>query len=139
MLWATDPFKEVERMRREMDRVFSRIPFFGTSEYEFPLVNLYDNKNDLILAAEIPGVPKENISINFSDGNLTVAGKRELPKYGKSELLRREQPEGEFEKTIRIPVRINSAEIKARFEDGILTVTLPKSQEAKPKQISIEA
>ncbi|NLP04067.1 MAG: Hsp20/alpha crystallin family protein [Fibrobacter sp.] len=139
MLWATDPFREIERMRREMDRVFSRIPFLGATEYEIPLVNLYDNKDSIILVAEIPGIPKDQINLNFSDGNLVISGKRELSRYGKSELLRQEQPEGEFEKSVRIPVRIDSTGIKAKFEDGMLTVVLPKSEEAKPKQINIES
>ena len=78
MLWATDPFREIERMRREMDRVFSRIPFLGATEYEIPLVNLYDNKDSIILVAEIPGIPKDQINLNFSDGNLVISGKREL-------------------------------------------------------------
>ncbi len=139
MLWANDPFRELERMRRTMDQMFSRIPFFGTTEYSFPLVNLYDKKDELYLVAQIPGVKKEDIEINYQENLLTISGKRMAPSYGKSALLRQEQPEGEFHKTITIPASVKSNDIKAAFEDGILKVTLPKSEEAKPKQIKLQA
>ena len=139
MLWPTDPFKEIERMRGEMDRIFSRIPFFGAVEYQFPLVNLYDSGENLVLISEIPGLSKESINLNFSDGILVISGKREPRKYGKSNMLRQEQPEGEFEKKVKIPLKIKSSEIKAKFEDGMLSVILPKSEEAKAKKITVES
>jgi HSP20 family protein len=138
MQWVTDPMREFERMRKLMDKMFSRVPFFGTTEFQFPLVNLYDARDVLYVVAEIPGVPKENIEINYQDGALTITGKREFKRYGQSELLRQEQPEGDFEKIIRIPMSIKSNEIKAKFEDGMLTVSLPKTEEAKPRQIAVE-
>lgn len=101
-------------------------------------MNLYDSRDVLYVVAEVPGVPKENIEINYQDGSLTITGKREFKKYGQSELLRQEQPEGDFEKIIRIPMAIKSNEIKAKFEDGMLTVSLPKTEEAKPRQIAVE-
>lgn len=138
MLWETDPLREFDRMRKAMDKMFSRVPFFGTTEYQFPLVNLYDSRDTLYVVAEIPGVAKDNIEINYQDGALTITGKRETQKYGKSEMLRQEQPDGFFEKVVRIPMTIKSNEIKAKFEDGMLYVTLPKSEEAKPRQVAIE-
>lgn len=138
MLWETDPLRELDRMRKTMDRMFSRMPFLNTSEYQLPLINLYDLRDSLMVVAEIPGVTKEQIDLNYQDGALLISGKRELKKYGKSETLRQEQWQGVFEKVIRIPVSIKSSEIKAKFEDGILSITLPKSEEAKPKQIVVE-
>lgn len=138
MLWAADSLREFDRMRKVMDKMFSRVPFFGTTEYQFPLVNLYDCKDSISVVAEIPGVPKESIEVNYQDGALAITGKREFKKYGKSELLRQEQPQGTFEKIIRIPMTIKSNEIKAKYEDGMLCITLPKSEEAKPRQISVE-
>jgi HSP20 family protein len=139
MLWANDPFRELERMRRTMDQMFSRIPFFGTTEFSFPLVNLYDQKDELCLVAQVPGVNKEDIDINYQENILSISGKRQIPSYGKSTLLRQEQPQGEFRKTINIPSTVKSSEIKATFQDGILTVILPKAEEAKPKQIKLQA
>ncbi len=138
MQWVTDPMREFERMRKVMDKMFSRVPFFSTTEFQFPLVNLYDSREMLYVVAEIPGVPKEGIEINYQDGMLNISGKREFKQYGQSELLRQEQPEGDFEKIVRIPMSIKGNEIKAKFEDGMLTVSLPKTEEAKPRQIAVE-
>lgn len=138
MQWVNDPMREFDRMRRVMDKMYSRVPFFGTTEYQFPLVNLYDSRDVLYVVAEIPGVPKENIEINYQDGSLSITGKREQKKYGQSEMLRQEQPQGGFEKIIRVPISIKANEIKAKFEDGLLSISLPKAEEAKPRQITVE-
>ncbi len=139
MMWPVDVIGEFERMRRDMDTFFSRVPTYGRGVYQYPLVNLYDSKDNLILVAEIPGVDKNGIGIQYNNGVLTLSGKRELKRFGKSEELRLEQPEGSFEKNIRIPVKIKESEIKAKFENGILQMTLPKAEEAKPRQILIES
>jgi HSP20 family protein len=138
-MWPVDVFKEFDRMRRDMDTLFSQVPAYGRGYYQYPLVNMYDSKNELILVAEIPGVDKNGIGIHYNNGVLTLSGKRELKHFGKSEELRLEQPEGAFEKDIRIPVKIKDSEIKAKFENGILQMTLPKAEEAKPRHILIES
>ena len=138
MLWPNYPFRDFERMRREMNQLFRR--FSGYSEeYQFPLVNVYDSVDDLTVLAEIPGVPKDAIDINYKDGILKITGKRDLSKYGKSELLRQEQPDGSFEKLITIQARIKGDQISARYQDGMLMIMLPKSEEAKPQQITIQS
>lgn len=138
MAWTTNPFAELERMRREMDRIFSRVPYFGTSASSFPATNIYETKDNLTMVAELPGVKKEDISINLHETTLTISGNREPRKYGKSDLLRQEQPEGRFEKLIRLPGKISSTGVNAKFEDGVLKVILPKTEESKPRQISVE-
>jgi HSP20 family protein len=138
MLWPQDVMREMDRMRRDMESLFSLTPLYNRGTYQYPLVNLYDSKEELILIAEIPGTDKNSINIQFNSGNLTLSGKRELKTFGKSEMLRQEQPEGSFEKTIRVPVKIKESDIKAKFENGLLCVTLPKAEEAKPHQITIQ-
>ncbi|KMQ51793.1 heat shock protein Hsp20 [Chitinispirillum alkaliphilum] len=139
MLWPRDPFKDFEKLRSEMENIFSRVPGFRTPVYEFPLVNIYDTHEELVLVAEIPGVNKENIDINFHRNTLVLSGKRELPRYGNSQILRQEQPEGSFEKRVRIPVEVKSSEVSAFYEDGVLKVVMPKSEELRPRQIIIES
>jgi HSP20 family protein len=139
MMWPTDIMKEVDRMRRDMNILFSRAPLYGDGSYQYPLINLYDSKNEFTLIAEIPGIDKNTLEIHFHNGILTLSGKRELKRFGKSEELRLEQPEGSFEKNIRIPLKVKDNEIKAKFEDGILKLTIPKAEEAKPRQIVIES
>lgn len=121
-----------------MDRLFARVPYFGTTSSAYPATNLYETKDDLTLVAELPGVKKEDININLHETNLTITGKRSPRQYGRSDLLRREQPEGEFEKTIRLPSKIRGEKVSAKFEDGLLRIYLPKSEESKPRQINVE-
>ncbi len=138
MIWSIDPWREMERMRREMDRVFGRFGF-PTAAYQFPLTNIYEGKEEFTIIAELPGVAKENVAINYQEGSITLSGIRMIKDYGKAvNVLRREQPEGEFSKTIRIPSKIKDQDIRATFQDGILRVTLPKAEEARPKQINVQ-
>jgi len=91
------------------------------------------------VAAEMPGLSKEQVDITYADGALTITGKRDAAQSAASmTVLRRERSIGSFEKTIRIPVKVVSEKISAKFTNGILTITLPKAEEAKPKAITIE-
>jgi HSP20 family protein len=92
------------------------------------------------VTAELPGVSKEQVSITFSEGVLTISGKRDgLAKAGSMTPVRQERAVGPFEKTLRIPTKVRQDEIDASFANGVLTVTLPKAEEAKPRTITIEA
>ncbi|MCX7727437.1 MAG: Hsp20/alpha crystallin family protein [Chitinispirillaceae bacterium] len=139
MLWNVDLWNEMERLRREVNRLFSdTVGSVFTTTY--PLVNIYEDKDNVVVTAELPGMNKENINITYNEGILTISGKRELPEYVKKmTAIRQERATGSFEKTVRIPVKIEQEKITASFTDGILTITLPKAEEAKPKTIHIEA
>jgi len=139
MLWNLDVWREMERLRRDMEGLLSN---YGrtSAAATYPLINVYEDKDALVVTAELPGMTKEKVSITFSDGVLTIAGKQEPPAgVKKMASVRRERTEGDFEKTITIPTKIDQNKINASFSNGILTVTLPKSEEAKPKTITIEA
>jgi len=139
MLWNLDVWREMERLRRDMDGLFSNYGRTAASA-TYPLVNVYEDKDNLVVTAELPGATKEKVSITFSDGVLTIAGKQEQPASVKGmSAVRRERTEGDFEKTINVPTKIDQNGISASFTNGILTVTLPKAEEAKPKTITIEA
>jgi len=139
MLWNFDVWREMERLRRDMDGLFSNYGRTATAT-TYPLVNVYDDKDAMVVTAELPGASKEKVSITFSDGVLTIAGRQEFPAGVKNmTAVRRERTEGDFEKTITIPTKIDQNKINASFTNGILTVTLPKAEEAKPKTITIEA
>jgi len=139
MLWNVDVWREMERLRREMDGLFSN---YGRSapSAAYPLINVYEDNENVVVTSELPGATKENVSITYSDGVLTISGKSEKPASVKSMTpLRIERTEGTFEKTVRIASKINQNAINAAFSNGILTITLPKAEEAKPKSITIEA
>lgn len=139
MFWSSDLFSEMERLRREMNGLFSqygRTPAPST----FPLVNIYESNDAISVTAELPGFSTEQVNITYSDGILTLAGKRQPVGAVKDmTVVRRERSEGDFEKTLQIPTKIKQDEISATFSNGILSITLPKAEEVKPKSISIEA
>jgi HSP20 family protein len=139
MLWNVDVWSEMERLRREMNGLFSNFEReSGGSTH--PLVNMYDEKDNVIVTSELPGMTKEKVSITYSDGILSIAGNLEpLPEVNKMTVIRQERASGKFEKTIRLPFKVDQNRINAAFSNGILTVTLPKAEEAKPKAIAIEA
>jgi len=139
MLWDSDIFSEMNRLRREMNGLFNNYGRAGGAT-TYPLLNAYDDKDTIVVTAELPGLSKDRVNITFSDGVLTIAGQQETPANLKGmTVVRKERSEGEFKKTLRIPTKINQDGINASFSNGILTVTLPKAEEAKPKTISIEA
>jgi len=139
MFWNLDVVREMDRLRRDMDGLFSNYGRTAASA-TYPLINVYEDKNNMVVTAELPGAVKEKVSITFSDGVLTIAGRQEVPASVKNmSAVRRERTEGDFEKTIAIPTKINQNAINASFSNGILTITLPKAEEAKPKTITIEA
>jgi len=139
MFWNADVWREMERLRREMDGLFTNYGRAATSS-SYPLVNVYEDKEKLLVTAELPGATREQVSITFTDGVLTIAGKQGPSANVKNmTAVRQERTEGDFEKTLRIPTKIDQNNINASFSNGILTITLPKAEEAKPKTITIEA
>jgi len=139
MLWDFDVFSEMDRLRREMNDLFSGYePSAGNTT--FPLMNVYDSKDNLVVTAELPGLSKDQVKITFADNVLTVSGElKALPKSKGMAVVRRERSEGEFEKALRVPTKVKQDAISASFANGILTITLPKADEVKPKTIAIEA
>ncbi|MBN2036278.1 MAG: Hsp20/alpha crystallin family protein [Chitinispirillaceae bacterium] len=140
MLWDLDLFSEMDRLRREMNNLFSPYARSSNSATTFPLLNVYDDKDAITVTAELPGLSKDQVNITFSEGILTLSGTLEpLKKVKDMVAVRKERAEGAFEKTLRVPVKVNQDAIAASFANGILTITMPKAEEAKPKTISIEA
>lgn len=139
MLWNVDPWRELERMRRELDTLFSR-PGWSGAHKVFPLMNVYDSQDSLVVTAELPGLDKDSVNITFSDNSLTISGtQKQSDKLKEMSIIRRERVEGNFEKTVSIPCKVESDKINASFKDGILTIRLPKCEDAKPRRITIQS
>jgi len=139
MYFDLNPWNEFERLERDMQTLFDRTGY-APGRYAYPLTNIYENKDDLQVVAELPGLDKSQVNLTYNDGVLTLAG--ELPPYqaGKNAaLIRQERASGRFEKSLRLPVAVKADQIQANFKDGLLSITLPKAEEAKPKQIAIHA
>lgn len=104
-----------------------------------PMVDIYDKGDQLVVQAELPGVKKEDIDIRVEDNVLMLSGKREREKEVREEgYYRSERHYGHFGRSFRLPATVASDKIDASFKDGILTISMPKVEEAKPKRIQVK-
>jgi HSP20 family protein len=103
-----------------------------------PAVDLYEDKDNFTVKAELPGLKREDIGVSLEDDTLVISGERKAEqKSDEAETHRVERFFGRFQRTIVLPASVQADKIAAQYKDGVLTVTLPKSEEAKPKQIEI--
>jgi len=103
-----------------------------------PLVDVYEEKDDIVVKAELPGVDKNDIHVDVNNGVLTLKGERKHEKEVKEEsFYRKESAYGKFERSFKLPGGTDFNKITADFKDGILKVRVPKTEEQKPKQITI--
>jgi HSP20 family protein len=143
--WA--PFQQLSTLRDEIDRLFEG-PFsltgFGEGLQPFmsgwsPTLDFYEDKDNLYVKAEIPGMKKEDIEISLHDGVLTLSGERkEEKKFSDANIHRSERFVGRFQRSLTLQTPVEPNQVKAVYQDGILTVTLPKAETAKPKQIQVK-
>ena len=137
------PFDELERMRRELDRLsgdFTGSVFRLPSAGVFPLVNVTEDPNHYYVRAELPGVKTDELGISVTGDTLTLSGERKLPEESeKASYHRREREAGSFSRVISLPSRLDVDKVKAHAEDGVLTVVLPKAESAKPRQIAVKS
>ncbi len=102
-------------------------------------MDMFEDKDHFTLKAELPGMKKDDINLTLHDGCLTVSGERKgEQKYENAEVHRAERFVGRFQRTLTLPSPVAMDKITAQYKDGILTVTLPKTEEAKPKQIEVK-
>jgi HSP20 family protein len=139
-----NPFTEFDRLRREMDTlssyVLGRSPYAGTAgPGVFPLLNLTENAENYFVRAELPGVKPEDLDIQMTGNKLTITGERKLDTQDKDvRYHRREREAGSFSRIIELPTDVDSESVAARSENGVLTVTIPKAEKAKPRRIAIQ-
>lgn len=137
------PFDRLTSLREEMNRLFDlSFPGFTRDVSLFsgwnPALDVYQDKDNVFVKAELPGMKKEEIDISLHDGMLTLVGERKHETQTKEgEMFRSERYFGKFHRSITLPTTVDASKVKAAYKDGILTVTLPKSEEAKPKQIKV--
>ena len=105
-----------------------------------PPVDIFDNEGEIVLKAELPGLKKEDIGINVEDTLLTVSGERKREKeVNEKGVFRSERVYGSFSRSFSLPTTVSVDKINASYKDGVLTISLPKAEEAKPRQIAIKA
>ena len=146
-----NPFADVESLRREIGRAFEdfgfeqgpshRVAFLpGREPRRYPLVNLLEDKDHVYIEALTPGVDPQSMNITALQSRLTLSGEKSgMPADIKPESFHRnERASGKFVRTIDLPVEIDEGRIQAEYKNGLLVVTLPKAEKAKPKQISVK-
>jgi HSP20 family protein len=137
---AWSPFDRLSSLRDLLDSAFqlaSSTPDFASGWT--PALDVFEDDSKIIVQLEVAGMKKEDVDISLHDGVLTISGERTSkgePREGES--LRSERSFGAFSRSITLPAPVNAEAVKANYEDGVLTVTLPKVEEAKPKKIQVE-
>lgn len=140
MLTRWDPFREMLSMRRAMDHLFDRTlepSWTETSVWDLAL-DVVENKDDFLVKASLPGVNPDDLEITFTDNVLTIKGETREDKDIKDEQYHlRERRQGIFSRSISLPNRVKADAIEASYDAGVLTLKLPKVEEAKAKRIAI--
>ncbi len=143
-----NPFERLSALRQEMERLWDlnagmrgapvTLGALGTGAWS-PAVDLVDLEDKLVAYVELPGLSKETIEISYQDGVLSVTGERK-PEFGEGkqpETYRAERCTGKFQRNLSLPVPIQADRIHATYKNGVLTVDLPKSEEAKPRKVEV--
>ncbi len=103
-----------------------------------PALDVHEDKNNFIVKAELPGMKREDIEVAWHNGTLSISGERKAEtQQAEAEVYRAERFFGRFQRTVALPAAVAADQVKAAYKDGILTITLPKTEEAKPKQIDV--
>src|ERR1700740_3672594 len=140
-LTAWPSFDRWTNLRDDLNTLFE-LPFwsnFGRQGQLFsgwsPALDLYQNNDNVIAVVELPGMRKEDIEISLHDGTLTIAGERKSESSNREHAERTERYVGKFRRSIALNTRVDANKVTATYHDGILTVTMPKAEEAKPRHI----
>jgi HSP20 family protein len=141
---ALAPLNELNRLRREIDRLFQDPfsllnPTSSFFEGETPKVDVYEDQDRITVQAELPGMKKEDIDVSMHGGVLTISGERkEEQERREGETFRSERYFGRFQRAVTLPQPVDPNRIEARYKDGILTVVCQKTEEAKRKRIEVK-
>jgi HSP20 family protein len=141
----TDPFKEFAQMQDRLNRAFSEA--YGRSDEGLlssgswlPPVDIYQNgAHELVLKAELPDMTREDIDVTVDNGTLTIKGEKKFSNEVKEEQFHRiERRYGSFSRSFSLPPTVDPSRVGAQYTNGVLTVTLPMREEAKPRQIKVD-
>jgi HSP20 family protein len=136
--WSYSPLRRAVSLRQELDTLFNQAfldvqdascnsSSCGSQESWLPAIDLYEGKDSLVAKVELPGLKKEDIDVSLENGILAVSGERKQDK----EVVAR------FHRTVNLPLKVDADKVTASYTDGVLTVTLAKSEEVKPKNIPV--
>jgi HSP20 family protein len=142
---AYAPFWPMRRLQSEIDRLFeSSLGDWLTADVSpaeawLPAVDVYEDKDNVFVKAEMPGMKKEEFEVYLTGDNLNLAGERKVETEEKgTECYRTERYFGRFQRSIPLPAAVDAAKITAHYHDGILTITCPKTEETKRRQVEVK-
>jgi HSP20 family protein len=135
-----DPYQQIADIHRELERTFGRMAGDGRSQRGWmPTVDIEQTDEEIVLKLDLPGMRREDVSIEVRDHTLIVTGERREEKEDKHEgYITRERIFGRFTRSFMLPEGVDPDQVRASFEDGVLRVRVPRPQESQPKQIQIE-
>ena len=143
-VWPSRPTfdsPDFDQVRREMLRLLDTVAgdtYGDAGAGVFPPINLTQDDDNFYLRAEVPGIKPDELSISAIRNRLSVAGKREIQReHERVSYHRKERAEGSFNRIVTLPTEVDAERVDAKYTDGILTITLPKAEEAKPRQIAV--
>ena len=135
-----DPFASLAEIHDEINRAFGASWRRQAGEAVFsPAIDVVVEKDNVIVKADLPGLTKDDVSVTLQDNYLTITGeKKHESEQKEANYFLTERVHGSFTRTIELPLAVDAKKIEARFKDGVLHVTLPKTEDAKPKQIEVK-
>lgn len=143
-LMGGDPFREFVQLQHDINRLFEG-NVSKTSQDDValnawtPAVDIYEDTEAFLVKIELPEVPKEDVKVSLDDNKLSISGERKFENEDRREGYHRvERTYGQFYRSFTLPPNVNVEAIGAQFKDGVLRLTLPKKEEAKPKQIDVQ-
>jgi len=142
-----DPFEDMGRLQREVNRLFEdtgrsngRSVEHASTRVWAPAVDIYEDQNEIVVKAELPGLKQEDIDIELTGDTLTLKGERKFEDTQRKEnYVRVERAYGGFQRSFTIGVPVQQDAVKASYKDGVLEVRLPKAEETKPKKVQVSA
>jgi HSP20 family protein len=137
-----EPFRNISSLQEQVNRLFEgSFPSRGdesTLTAWSPSVDVYETENELVLKADLPEMNEKDLDIRLENNMLTIRGERKFEQKVKEEnFLRMERAYGSFSRSFSLPNTVNTEAVKAEYKDGVLSLTLPKRAESKPKQVKI--
>ncbi len=137
--FGLSPWREMERLRREMNRLFSGVTSGTTVALGFPAMNVWTNEDGAVVTAELPGIDPKEIDISVNNDTLTVTGCRQPQEIPEDITYhRRERGCGRFSRSFQLPFQVEAGKVSAAFERGVLQITLPRAEADKPRRIAVK-
>lgn len=134
-----DPFATLLGLQRAVESVMGS-NWLGnglSGSGAFPLVNVFQDGDDFVLVAELPGVKKEHLEVQVRGDTLRLQGKKTIAYDDKASAHRRERSAGQFDRTLTLPAEVDATKVAAEYRDGVLTLRLPRAESAKPRTVTI--